>query len=629
MSGEQHQITEFPEGDDLWLVKWIDEFRLPHLKTRSASVGVVLQQLSARDFTELDSLKANQLSHILGRGKEAGAPVFKIPRVMVGSLPVLEIGQIFQNRVKVGQLPTSMATILIYPTVPTYEAEVTMEQEVPPPPWWKKGFPHKTLNAYEYVGLWAMGKSRCDVIRRREGIHIHEYIIPKTVIFKAFYGLHTEMAKAFCNGPWSKRFEDVICMHDFESGLKTQKVNDGKQWNIVLETLVPNAFAYPLALLFFDDYARKCAEAIYTRSQQDKNGKADAPWYASAKIPYFPIREPFNMRVKCLPLPVRTAIDDDETKYEIRRFLVTSIVGSSWPSHLPIVGIGRRNSGIKGEVQVPDGSRPPYVRINEGEKEGIQTTIDGTSDADTNTAVKKLSGEEWIWLNEPKSTKLTKNSSKKYEGNRPVKQDSGDRVSTGEHTHEKDGLGKGQATTLVRSPERRFEQIIKILDQLKTEGILTSIREVPAPNAWQQTSRGGRSCWSFIAEETAKLGKRPGRTWRIVDYSTENSKNAVYRCALVLELEINGRCHYWIEIECRKKDGFRSPFLSNLGSNYRGVIESAIEIIAIEKGKNLEEKLKSGLSDGSMRVDSYKHYYPSKDHSELDISSVRRFLTGR
>lgn len=626
MSEYQHEIAEFPEGNDLWLVKWIDEFRLPHLRTRSASVGVVLQQLSARDVKGLDSLKATELSHILGRKKDACNPVFKVPRVMVGLLPVLAIGQIYQNRMRVGQLPTTMATISIHRAASADEAEIEIGQQVPPPPWWDSRFPHRILNPHEYAGLFGMSKSRCDVIRRNDGIHVNEYIIPKTVIFKAFYGMHTEIAKAFCNGPWSQRYEDVICMHDFESGLKTQNIDNGKQWDIVLETLVQDEFAYPLALLLFDDYARKCAEAIYTRSQQDKNGKTDAPWYAGAAIPYCPINEPFRMRVKSLPLPVRTVMHDDQTKYELRRFVVTSIVGSSWPSHLPTVGVGRRNSGTKGEIQIADSSRPPYVRANESDKGRTKTTIDGTSDVAANAIAQTLKVEEWVWLNQPKSTRLTKSSSKKYEGKRSTTQCRGDIVSTGEHTYEEDGLGKGEATTVVRSPERRFEQIIEILEKLKGEGLIADIREVPAPEAWRQQSRGGRPCWSFIAEETAKLGRVTGRSWRIIDYGSEDSRTIMHRCALVLALTIGDNLHYWIEIECRKTQRFRSPFLSNVGSDYREIIAASIDAIAMKKGRNLENELKLSFSGSNIIVDSYKHHYPAKDHSGLDISSVRRFL---
>lgn len=633
MPGKRYDIEEFPEGKELWLVKWIDDFRSPHLSTESTSVGVVLQQLAAKDYTELNSLRSNQLSHILGRKRDAGMPTFKIPRVMVGSLPSLEIGQIYQDRIKIGQLPTSMAGIAFHQAVSTYSNEFEMGQEVPAPPWWNKEYKHKILNPSDYIGLYGtMLNSRCDVIKRRDGIHLNEYIIPKTVIFKAFYGMHTEIIKAFCNGPWSKTYESVICMHDFDSGLKTESVNDGRQWNIILQTLVPDPMRFPLALLYFDDYAKRCAETIYTRRQQDTRGKPNASWYASATIPYYPKYEPFRMNVKCFPLPLRKMTDDDASEYEVRRFLVTSIVGSSWPSHLPHIGYERRNSGAtSGNKIIDTGKPPPYVMKPEDDKGSTSTTIAATADANASAAAQTLQGGDWDWLNQPKSSKLPKNSSKRYEGERPVKKGTEGKVSTGEHNHKKDGLGKGEVTTLTRAPEKRFEQIIEAMEVLKAENLISSFREISPNRAWQQQSRGGRPCWSFIAEETAKLGKKTGRSWRIVDYGPDDARNIVYRCALVLELKIGDNLHYWIEVECRKgkQQGFRSPLLSNVVTDVQGTIASAIETIAIEKGINLEENLRLTFDGTNIEIDSYKHHYPSKDHSNLGIASVRQFLTGR
>jgi len=621
MSAYQGKILDFPDDDHLWLIKWIDEFRLPHLRTRSTSVGVVLQQLSARDYAELASVRADDLSHILGKRNQAEAPALRTARLLVGSLPLIEIGQIYKEGTRVGQLPTVMNALALDNND---ETEISIGDSSPAPPGWKADLPHKILNAFEYYGVYPrMAKSRCQVIRVQRDNVTYEFIIPRATIFKAFYAQHTEIAKAFCKGPWSERYEDVICMHDFESGLKTQ-VSAGGQWDIVLETLVPSTFAAPLALLHFDEYAQKCAESIYTNSLSDRAGKSDTPWYASAKIPYLPVDEPFRMRVKCLPLRGWASI---------KKFVVTSIVGTSWPSHLPIVAHGRRNSGDKGIVQIRvDGPAPFTVRPSDEQNEtNPGTSIDAGEDGSQQSDIRHLPTDDWIWLNEPTMIKLVKLSSKIYEGGRPAKQtNGGDQVSTGEHTHQQGGLVRGEASVLVRAPQMRFEHIIKVMTQLRGEGRIDDIRVVPVANAWQHGSRGGRDCWSFIAEDTAKLGTRPGRSWRILEYALEASQISIHRCALVLELTIGGNSHYWIEIECRKKEqGFRSAFLSQLGEDYPDALETAIETIAQAKGINLEKELKEAFKEKSIFVDSYKHHYKSQTQSELDINSVRRFLLGR
>lgn len=264
----QEKIEEFPEGSDLWLIKWIDEFRLPHLGTRSTSVSVILQKLPFSDPGMLSAVKPRDIGKFLGKRHSDERPVllFPLPRVMVGTLPLLHIGAVFQNKVRVGQLPTVMKWIGYLPGE-SEGIEVSVGQDVKPPPGWTPGLAHKILNAYEYFGLLPMPDSRCVVIVRREGLHKNVFVIPRTTIFKAFYAPHTEMAKAFCNGPWSESHEDVICLIDLESGLRTQAVNNNRQWNIILQTLVPKDFAEILAVFYFDPYPQACAESLYGTSQ--------------------------------------------------------------------------------------------------------------------------------------------------------------------------------------------------------------------------------------------------------------------------------------------------------------------------------------------------------------------------
>ena len=42
-------INNFPDDNNLWLVKWIDQIRLAHLTTQSASFSVLIQKLSISD----------------------------------------------------------------------------------------------------------------------------------------------------------------------------------------------------------------------------------------------------------------------------------------------------------------------------------------------------------------------------------------------------------------------------------------------------------------------------------------------------------------------------------------------------------------------------------------------------
>jgi len=629
MLTSEYKIKEFPDGEDYWLIKWIDEFQLAHLKTRSTSVGVILQKLKAKDVTELNSATTADVPSILGKDVQENIPIFSTLRVLVGTLPLLQIGQIYKNGILAANLPT-LTEILTW-SKGDEDIEVTLGQETKSPAGWKPGLPHKILNAFEYFGLLRsganMGRSRCQVITAKTDSGIDEFVIPRTTLFKAFYAQQTEIAKAFCRGPWSQRFKDVICMSEFQSGIKTKVSHEGRQWDLVLETLVPDKYLAPLALLYFDDYARKCAESIYTASLQDRAGKMHAPWYASAKIPYLPKNEPFRMVTQCLPLKPWGLTKSTGNQY--RKFLVTSITGSSWPSHLPPLGLGRRNMATTSDNQISRNEPAPYSSGRPRSNKAV--SLNSGHDARRHSSIIHVDSEDWIWLTAPKIERLTKESSNAYEGARKRSDECDDlHASLGEHTSQADSLTIAETVPLKREPQKRFEQIIQILHEMRDAGKVEAIRVVSSPRRWQQTECGGRSCWSFITERAAIQKRKTGKSWRILEYASSGTKEHIYRSALVLELIYGGAKHYWIEIECRKKEhGFRSVLLSNLGDEYLELIGLTIDIVAEVKGIKLERELSHSLSEFHVEVASYKHRYESQTDSNLDAVSVRQFLFSR
>ncbi|KYP10900.1 MAG: hypothetical protein A0129_10395 [Limnobacter sp. CACIAM 66H1] len=244
-SNAEIKISGFPEDDGYWFVKWIDEFRLPHLTTSSASVKVVLQKLGSVDFHNLNNLGSTDIRSILGQRKKDADVIIEIrcPVVMPGTLPLVFIGAIYQRGVYVGRLPTRRRTIALADGGQE-GFELSLSQQITPPPGWPEGAPYSLLNRFEYSVIPnIMRSSRCLMINRGEDT----FIIPRMTIFKTFYAPHTELAKAFCGGPWNDRLDEVICLDDFESGLKTQKITHPEQWNIILQVRVPDVFAPLLA----------------------------------------------------------------------------------------------------------------------------------------------------------------------------------------------------------------------------------------------------------------------------------------------------------------------------------------------------------------------------------------------
>ena len=462
------------------------------------------------------------------------------------------------------------------------------------------------------------------MISRRNGT----YIIPRMAIFKAFYAPHTELAKAFCNGPWHDRLEDVICLNDFQSGLRTERTSSG-QWNVILQTLVPDSYAPLVALLYFDEHARACAESIYSRSLQDRSGQQHRPWYASAQIPFRP--GALQLDVRGFQLRGWKYKDEDGSPTENRKFLVTEIVGSSWPDYIPDIGYERANSGRPSAKPTVAQGPKPYANSGNQKPSGPDTEVDGEHDAQMDSAGTHMSSTEFHWINKPKKAKIPKLSSQQYEDDgKPSRPgESGDDVSTGEHTHQQDGRPKGIAEVLVRAPEMRFQNILEVFDKLKSAGFLSSATVVACSIPGKLIRRGDLECWSFVDDMSRLYGFRPRRGWRLVEYDSNNARRCVYRSALVVQLTMASSTLYWIEIECRKKNegGFRSPVLSNVTDDAADIINAAMEVIVEKVGVSTQSALNDALRGVGVRADCYKHVHESTDSPKFDVSSVKRFLS--
>lgn len=84
MISGRNPIDEFPNDGALWFIKWIDEFRLPHGLTRSASVKVILQRLPFSNPREVSKVGFNDLEKILGKRKIDDEPVIAVPIPVLG-----------------------------------------------------------------------------------------------------------------------------------------------------------------------------------------------------------------------------------------------------------------------------------------------------------------------------------------------------------------------------------------------------------------------------------------------------------------------------------------------------------------------------------------------------------------
>jgi hypothetical protein len=625
-------IDPLPTDGAAWLLKYIDQFHQAHMRSRAAAVYVMLQKLPDHSMSTLSRLKEDDVRQLLGHRKNDGpAPEFIFRRILVGALPAVCIGNIYINGKKAGQLPTGTSQFVMLPGM-SDTVECTVGQEVTRPVGYDPHARYRTLNQFEYSGLYDhtlqnvfFSRSRLVLFTRRSGANLDTFIIPRTTIFKAFYACHTELANAFCRGPWSMTFSDVIMEIETTGSLKTEVDPTTGAWNIILRTLVQDEYAGLLAALYFDPYARATAESIHAMSMADRGGKPRAPWYASAKIPFQARFEPLMLNLKYLPLRVWRYRDEENTLCTARKFLVTDICGSTWPSHYPVVAHSRTNSGTRGrEVEVV-GLPPPFAGVRPAKDGDDQTVIRADIDANAESSTTFIPGNTWTWLDHgPVYKALEKDRSKRYEGTAPASEDEdeGAEVSPGARTREKDALPKGEVKTVVRSSNDRFAMIISALNTLVEEGFLGSLTVVRARRPAQAGERNGSACWKFIDEWSIQQKMPPGRGWRTVYDKPRDRRSAHWRCALILQVQFQNFRYHLIEIEAASTDTYVSLLLKVREPEKVEVIETVLDIIAEAEGRWLSERFSKFFPDDDVGFYCYQHHY-NKDRNALTLSKVK------
>ncbi len=344
-------IEEFPKDDAYRLVKWVDKFTLPHLTTRSTSVTVRLQRVPFQRHSDLNRLTRESAVALLPLDRtDAGQAQYTSVAVHAGLLPHLAIGRVYQGQRLVGELPTRQATLTLVDAELSCH-EIKIGEELPAPAGWT--YPYKQLLSREFGGIQTeFGASRCLVFVDASGI---EYVIPRALIFQRFYAIQRELANAFTSGPWAQTRHRIVYEGQLKSGLETRIDPATGAWHVILQTHVDNDFARLAALLYFDDYAAAQAESIYTGMLSDRRANVHSPWFASAQIPFRAEAKPLRLHQGFHAVPPRLGRREGGGKPVVHKqsFLVTSILGSSWPSYTPLIKAGRLNSGDKGKEQLP------------------------------------------------------------------------------------------------------------------------------------------------------------------------------------------------------------------------------------------------------------------------------------
>lgn len=553
-----HVFKSLPPG--LWVTKWIDRFYLGRGEAESPFVHVALQKLPFDDLSIAAHLSKEEVAYTLGRrpGSASEPTMFHTERVLAGYLPLLKIGNLAQNTAVVGGLPLERASLTLTNARDTQHVKVSEEWDAPKD--WSVG-KYRLLNRFDFHldGIEDIKEARCLVIRKNNT----DFIIPKMVIFQTFYGLNSRVINALCGGPWPMTAKQVISFDHYESGIRTAIDEETGAWKIVLQTGLRSDQAPALALLWFDEFARAQADALFTdglmqnRALRGGDGRS---WFASANIPHRIGPQSFQMDVVGYALrPFFPSAASSET----RKFLVTAITRSSWSLPDQLIETEIANSNALGAQQLPTREPKPFgggKRPVEADPDALLTS-DEDPDAGSSTNIVSTSTFEFI--NKPKTRQQVKDTNKTYPPSAPSSADDPDSIiSAGNSVHGKERPSKGEAELRVRKPSKQLQHLVEALHELVLSGAIASFEPVTPPgDTGLLIVRNGLPCWSFLKPGDRLDRRVPKVGWEVIhDSQVVNGielPRRYARCLLIMKVNLAERAIVLFEVEPRPGE---SPF---------------------------------------------------------------------
>lgn len=607
--------------DGLWVVKWIDYFQFLRGSETLPTVCLVLQQLKSDDVLEIERLSHEVISsEILGRPRgqpEDARPTWEVRKIAVGYLPLVHIGDVLRGQTVVTRLRTCPETIVLGEGSDLKALPIMKEREPRPSGW---TVPYRTLNRFEFE----LGKQRevegawCWVVSTPE----IEYIIPGTVVLQTFYGFHTRLANAICSGQWQQRKNELICLDNFDSGLRTDVDPLSGDWYIVVQAGLTREHAVRLAVLTLDPYGYECACEIYRQGlaqRRERPLEPDHSWFAIPKIPYRWDEVPFEMKVRGFPLVSYRSAGSQ------RRFLVSSIEAHSWPYPDQVVRSEIANSKQLGEEEptrveerpfrgaVP----PPPVPADP------QATPDHHHDPGKTEAINQAFEGSFRFLNEVKHELQRKRSNKHYPPSPPRTEASPSHVVSGGIPTSGEGRpAPMQAETVERCSSHQFELLLDALDRLSRSGRVTGFEcFAPPPGEPLRCMRNGVPCWSFLSEDQVRRRGKRGQRWELifdtVPSGTGMPRRSYPRCVLVLRVNMGGAEVLLFEIEPRASEsGYRAYLMTPYADISWREVEMAVENIRKFSGRVDRSSLAQAFGHLSSTPIGRRHRYDREENCD-------------
>lgn len=392
-----------------------------------------------------------------------------------------------------------------------------------------------------------------------------------------------------------------------------------------------------LAVLFFNEHARRCANRIYAGAMRQTHpfrGDGDRRWFVEADIPYRWDKEPFEMRVRALQLrPLRPSAPEGQ------RFLITSIDATSWPFPDQEIFSELANSNALSPDRNPKKVHEQYFRNKA--KPGYadpDAELDHHSDAYKNAPDNRVDADDFRFLNEPKHDEQKKSTHKEYRGSSHQPEEGPSQLLSAGNT----APGEEKPAPLVaESRDRRLAPQLQLLlnglDDLVDAGDIEDFHVLnPPESSHLRRMRNGHACWSFVSEDQMRA-LRAGRAvsgWEFIFEPARvegGPRRATPRCVLVVSVQLDGRTLILFEIEPRISErAYRFYIVEPSETTDWAAIETALIVLRAHNGRlssnGKQEAFRSLTSHPALAA---KHRYIRDEQQgivALDIESLLRAM---
>jgi hypothetical protein len=594
-------FDNLPKGR--WLVKSIDRFHLRSASSNAAFVDVVLQKLPENGRVSLEKISPSEVSELLARPKlDSDALITR--ELNAGFLSAIRIGCVLTDGYITAKLRDETSEILLSPSVKVVPSKFG-DAAIKPTGWGEK-FSFYVLNAREYWTATSMSASRC-LLFQIGGV---EYILPRMVIFQAFYALNSMMIHAICVHPWTEdgAAGKLISFRDFPSGLETRDDRANNTWKVVLALGMSLDDAPYVAPLWFDDFARAATANMFLDANaqgQGVRGAIGRSWYANASLPFDLSTRDVALTVRGFPLrrwPGSTT----------NRFLITSILSA--PCIRSDVQIAHElfNSGASS----PNGSQPVDKPYAPPHLPSVVGSLDAIAihqpDANINAPENVFEYAALVLTDLPPIAKQVKESSKSYlQPTISVNAGPSATVSAGNSGNVADAAARANVIAESCYISDQFSLLLTAMETLLQEKVIDSFEVIGPPiESSLKADRNSKSCWCLLSarhKDSIKKRPLPKRVWEVIP--VEGSIRT--RCAFTISIKMLGQEIVLLEIEERPTDGgFRYVVFQSTNALDETNMRPVLDAIRSHKGRFGAETLVTAFTSVcNGKIKSFKHWF--------------------